>query len=183
MEHRGSLLQLGLVWLTGSLTMGTLALVMISGTPAGQLLSLAALQPGGRALVYLLLLALVGGMLVVGWQTAGTSWLTDDPRARLLWALAVAGLGSAGFVYAGLVTIVADFPYGAKLVLGYAGGGLPFALIAAMLQRSLKVNAVAAGAALTGLVVGVFVAGVGFFPLITICLMQLSSVFNPFHAL
>jgi type VI protein secretion system component VasK len=52
------------------------------------------------------------------------------------WTLLVGLLGLAAWFFAATVTFGANFPPALQLALGYVGGGLPFALVAALLQRS-----------------------------------------------
>lgn len=167
-------------WLTGSLTLGSLALTLLSGWPPESVRTAPSLAVGERALAGLLLLAMMSALLIIGWRTADASWLGGGPRGAVLWAAVVGGFGFAGWIFAGVVTVVAGFSHGAKVTLAYTGGGLPLALVAGLLQRPMRVNAVAAGLVAAALVAGVLVAGIGLFPLLGICFSLLSSIFNPF---
>lgn len=162
--------QLGYAWITGSVTLGTVALIVLRAKPVlpvlpvtppprspftplplpGQPVSAPfppfALMPGWAQVSILTLLAALGiGLLVVGWRTIGVSWLPETARGRLLWALITGIAGLAAWFFAATVTFGAGFGPNAQIVLGYLGGGLPFALIAAMLLRPLAVNLWAAG--------------------------------------
>jgi hypothetical protein len=150
--------QLGYAWIIGSVTLGTVALVVLRvgpGLPAtapGGLYVLPGravpapflpyiLVPGWAQLSILVLLAaLFGALLMLGWRTIGLSWLPDDARGRLLWTVIVAGAGAAAWFYAGTVTFGAGFSPSAQIVLAYLGGGLPFALIAAILLHRPAVS-------------------------------------------
>jgi hypothetical protein len=85
---------------------------------------------------------------VLGWRTAEASWLTGGSRARLLWALLVGGGGMLGWSFAAVVTFAVDWSSGVQIALAFTAGGLPFALVAAMLARPWQLNA----AAVTGAV-------------------------------
>lgn len=62
--------------------------------------------------------------------------------------------GLAAWFFAATVTFGAAFTPDLQIVLGYVGGGLPFALIAAMLLRPLAVNLWAAGISLALVLAG-----------------------------
>lgn len=106
--------------------------------------------------VILLVVLLFAALVVIAWDSPGTSWLPADARGWLWWAALTGVLGLAGWFFAATVTFGANFGPTWQAVLGYAGGGLPFALMAALLQAPRAVNLVA-GTACVGLVVLGFV--------------------------
>ena len=53
--------------------------------------------------------------------------------------------GLAGWSYAAVVTYAAGFGSTTQLILAYTAGGLPFALVAALLLRPWRANVVAGG--------------------------------------
>lgn len=175
--------QLGFTWLAGSLTMGTVsALFLAVGRTQLPLPPLkpvpfrpASLGPRGVAVpgidvvkplaglpvlaitaVILLVLVLFAALAVIAWYTSGASWLPPGARGYLWWTILTGGLGLAAWFFAATVTFGANFGPAWQAVLGYAGGGLPFALVAALLQASRVAN-LAAGGASVGLVVLGFV--------------------------
>ena len=157
--------QLAGAWLCGSVLMGTVAWgflsAQVTAVPTATQLSAYAPCPGhgapcaypsffqlmplARLAVLALLALLFEALAVLSKWTAGASWLTGDARARLLWVLLVMGGGLAGWSYAAVVTYAAGFGSTAQLILAYTAGGLPFALVAALLLRPWRVNVVAGG--------------------------------------
>ena len=157
--------QLTGAWLCGSVLMGTVAWGFLSAqatfVPVVTRLSPYAPCPGhgapcaypsffqltplARVAVLALLALLFVALAVLSRWTSGASWLTGDARARLLWVLVVMGGGLAGWSYAAVVTYAAGFGSTAQLILAYTAGGLPFALVAALLLRPWRVNVVAGG--------------------------------------
>lgn len=178
--------QLAGAWLCGSVLMGTVAWGFLSaeGTrpvplpvPARPFSALGTalcagwpppcgppsffqLTPLARLAVLTLAALLFLCLALIGWWTAGASWLTGDARARLLWVLLVGVGGLAGWSYAAVVTFAAGFGATAQLILAYTCGGLPFALVAGMLLRPWRVN-VAAGGVSAGLVAAGFLMVAG----------------------
>lgn len=150
--------QLTLTWVVGSVTMGTVSAIFLSAPVPnpyqGSLLPLlpdtslikplAALPLAARVAVLALGVTLLAGLAGVAWFTRWESLLPDNARGRGWWVVLTGGLGLAAWFFAATVTFGAQFPADLQLVLGYAGGGLPFALVAAMLQRSWRVCLVAA---------------------------------------
>ncbi|MGH3760869.1 hypothetical protein [Actinophytocola sp.] len=63
----------------------------------------------------------------------------------------------AGWGFAAAATFAGDFSLGAQLTLAYVGGGLPFALVAAMLLRPPGANAAALGVTVVLLLTGVVI--------------------------
>jgi hypothetical protein len=157
--------QLGYARIIGSATLGTVALLVLRAKPVSPVRPLSPsgssvipgrpvsapfppfiLMPGWAQLSILTLLAaLFVALLMLGWRTSGVTWLPAEARGRLLWALIVGVAGLAAWFFAATVTFGAGFGQNLQIVLGYAGGGLPFALIASMLLRSWRVNLWAAG--------------------------------------
>jgi hypothetical protein len=167
--------QLGYAWIIGSVTLGTVALLVlrvrprVGGVFSQQGQQIAPLPPRtGAAPPYpfimypawarLSILALFAAVLVVllvlGWRTTRLSWLPDNPRGRLLWTVIVGVAGLAAWFFAATVTFGAGFGPNLQIALGYAGGGLPFALVAAMLLRPLAINLWAAGISAALIVIG-----------------------------
>jgi hypothetical protein len=155
--------QLAGAWACGSVFLGTLALLVTQvlgqagptgrsafDLPAGT--ALAAFTPLERLAAVALVLALFAVLGVLGWRTTAATWLAGEARIRLTWVLVTGVGGLAGWGYAAGITYAAGFSPGAQLLLAYLGGGLPFALVAGMLQRPWRVNVAAAGlsAALVG---------------------------------
>jgi hypothetical protein len=155
--------QLAGAWASGSVLMGTVALLVVRtasvalpvqpGPPGFSTLgslarevSLARLTPLERLAALLLVALLFVALGVLGWRTPGASWIAGDARARVLWPVLVGAGGLAGWSFAATVTYAAGFGPAAQLVLAYLGGGLPFALVAAMLLRPWQVNVAALGA-------------------------------------
>ena len=104
--------QLAGAWACGSLLPGTVALVFLGAHAAGRTpgppvpvepatVSLALLTPLERLAVFALIAALFVALGVLSWRTAPASWLSDDSRTRLLWALLVGAGGLAGWGFAG----------------------------------------------------------------------------------
>lgn len=173
--------QLGYAWIIGSVIMGTVATLFLAFPPTPQVspgqsifplpgqpgasgaapvAPLAGLPPLVRLGVVTLVITLFIGLAVLAWRTPGISWLPEDVRGRMLWVLLTGGAGIAAWLFAATVTFGAGFGRPAQLVLGYLGGGLPFALVAAMLQRSWRVNVAAGGVSAVLVVAGfLLVAG------------------------
>ncbi len=176
--------QLASAWVCGSVLMGTVAWGFLSAqgsavpqpypvrpyTPAGSTIcatwpacgppSFFQLMPLARLAVIALVALLFVALAVIARRTAGTSWLTGDARARLLWVLLTGVGGLAGWSYAAVVTFAAGFGFAAQLALAYTAGGLPFALAAGMLLRPWRANVVAGGVS-AGLVAAGFLMVAG----------------------
>jgi hypothetical protein len=172
--------QLTGAWVCGSVLMGTVAWgflsAQVTAIPVATRLSQYAPCPGhgaacaypsffqlmplARLAVLALLALLLAALAVLARWTAGASWLTGDARARLLWVLLVMAGGLAGWSYAAVVTYAAGFGSTAQLILAYTAGGLPFALVAALLLRPWRVNVVA-GVMCAGLVAAGFLMVAG----------------------
>jgi hypothetical protein len=144
--------QLVLAWVIGSVTMGTVAALFLSFPPLAQPLTslvspgtsqiepLAALPLPARVAVLALVVVLFAALAALAWRTPGASLLPASVRGRVWWTLLVGLLGLAAWFFAATVTFGANFSPALQLALGYGGGGLPFALMAALLQRSWRVN-------------------------------------------
>lgn len=163
--------------------MGTVAWLLVAGQSEGGLFRALPILSG---LEFLGLLALFGlllaGLVVTAWRTAAASWLTDGPRGKLLWALVVAAAGFAGWGFAATVTFVAEFSHGTQIALAYLAGGLPFVLVAAMLQRPWRVNLAAGVGTAVAVLAGVWVAGIGLYGVLAMYFTFLQMMFLPIYA-
>ncbi len=146
--------QLGLTWLTGSAVTGAIAVLFTANALGLPFLPLALLSGPARLTLAVLLFALCGALLAIGWRTQNASWLPNGGRGVLLWTILVAGGGLAGWGYAAAVTFEAGFSHTAQLILAYTCGGLPFALIAGLLAKPKRMNAAAAMLTVIALLVG-----------------------------
>lgn len=137
--------QLPIVWLIGSVVLGTIALLLSTGredVPVKPLFLL-----GGAEILALvgLVTALFLALFLVGWRTVTATWLRwQDPRSVILWTLLVGAVGLAGWGFAAVVTFESGFAHTTQLVLAYTCGGLPFTLVAGLLARPWQLNAAAA---------------------------------------
>jgi len=161
--------QLIAVWVTGSVIMGTVAVLVrpvvvsrIGGGPVPRGLvyipvrSIQVLSPLASAAVLALMLGLFAVLAVLAWRMAGATWLAGGARPRLLWVVLVGAGGLAGWFFAATVTFALGFTALTQLLLAYFAGGLPFALAAGLLQRPWAVN-LAAATAVAGLVLAGYV--------------------------
>lgn len=151
---RAILGQLVGAWVAGSVLLGTVALVLSSDSAALPFRPLDTLSAGSLLGVLLLVAALFLVLFVLFWRTAEASWLPDGVRPAILWSVLVGGGGLVGWGFAAVVTFGAEFPIEAQLVLAYVGGGLPFALIAGLLQRPPVINATAVSVTIAALGIG-----------------------------
>jgi hypothetical protein len=152
--------QLGYAWIIGSAIMGTVAAIFVAFPPAAVAVPLlpnvpvrsagtslieplAGLPTVALAAVLALVAVLFAALAALAWRTSGISLLPASARGPIWWALLVGGFGVAAWIFATAVTFGASVGTTAQLVLAYTGGGLPFTLVAAILQRSWKVSAVA----------------------------------------
>lgn len=174
--------QLALTWLVGSLSLGTVALLLVAGEPPGAFRTFAHLSPLGVLALLGLFGVLFSGLLATVWWTSDASWLAESVQGRVLWALVVAAAGFAGWGYAATVTFLVQWSHGVQLGLAFVGGGLPFALVAAMLQRPWRVALGAASTALVAVIAGVLIAGVGLFGVLGHYFLLLSTMFMPIFA-
>ncbi|HEV7650682.1 MAG TPA: hypothetical protein VGP26_21265 [Actinophytocola sp.] len=144
-------------WVAGSATTGTLAVLFtldrgfLPVRPLGAMPLISVLGVVG------MLAALFAALGLLAWGTAEVTWLPPTGRGGTLWVLAVGFGGLAGWGYAAAGTFAGEFSLEAQLVLGYAAGGLPFVLVAAMLLAPARVNAAALGVTVVLLVVGAVV--------------------------
>lgn len=174
--------QLALTWLVGSLSLGTVALLFVAGEPPDLFRPLPAFSPLGLLALVGLFGVLFAGLLVTVWLTPEASWLAEGARGRVLWAVVVGGAGFAGWGFAATATFLAEWSHGVQLGLAFVGGGLPFALVAAMLQRPWRVAVAAVGAAVVAVVAGVLIAEVGPYGVLGHYFQLLSSMFTPIFA-
>ena len=154
--------QLAFTWLIGSVAVGTLAVIFTSDVHAPAPIHSFYSLPGGRKLAVLVLLAalFVGFVLLVG-RTRYATWVGRGPRGWLLWAAVVCVAGTAGAGYAATGTFLLEYSHGTQLLLGYLCGGLPYALVAAMLARPVGLNVAALVAAAVLVIVGLRVTDDG----------------------
>lgn len=151
---RAILGQLVGAWVAGSVLLGTVALLLANDSGFLPFRPLDTLSAGALLGVLLLVAALFLVLFVLYWRTAEASWLPDGARPAILWSVLVGGGGLVGWGFAAAVTFGAEFPLDAQLVLAYVAGGLPFALIAAMLQRPPVINATAVSVTIAALGIG-----------------------------
>lgn len=151
---RAILGQLVGAWVAGSVLLGTVALVLTSDTGTLPFRPLDTLTVGALLGVLLLAAVLFLVLYVIYWGTSSASWLREGVRPAILWSILVGGGGLAGWAFAAAVTFGAEFPVEAQLALAYLAGGLPFALIAAMLQKPPLINATAIATTIAALGIG-----------------------------
>jgi hypothetical protein len=157
--------QLAGSWALGSVLMGSVAVIYLRGTGpvdypvfgVGRVPSPDLLSAFARLGIFLLVVALFVLLGVLGWHTAGACWLAGGGRARLLWALLVAGGGLLGWSFAAVVTFAVNWSGDVQVALAYTAGGLPFALVAAMLARPWQLNAAAVTACVLLVVAGIVI--------------------------
>jgi hypothetical protein len=131
--------------------MGTVAALFLLLRPAHVGPGIENVEPFGllpaadRAGIVLLVLNLLVVLGAIARQTPGASWLTVDARGCAFWAGGSWLLGLMAWFFAASVTFGANFGAGWQVALAYLGGGLPFALVAGLLQNSWLVNLAAAG--------------------------------------
>jgi len=146
--------QLAGTWLIGSAVTGTIAVLATTGRGDLPFRPLALYSGSAMLTLVVLVGALFLALLALGWRTEEATWLPNQPRAAVLWTILVGGGGLAGWAFAAAVTFDSEFALTAQLILTYTGGGLPFALIAAMLAKPPKVNVAAAAIAVVALGTG-----------------------------
>lgn len=151
---RAILGQLAGAWVAGSVLLGTVALILTDESGLLPVRPLDTLSVGALLGVSLLGAALFLVFFVLYWHTPGASWLHDGVRPAILWSVVVGGGGLAGWAFTAGVTFAAGFPHEVQLVLAYTAGGLPFALVAAMLQKPPLINAAALSITIAGLGIG-----------------------------
>ena len=178
---RAILGQLVGAWVAGSVLLGTVALVLMGDSVNLPFSPLDTLSPGALLGVLLLVAALFLVLFVLYWRTAEASWLPDGGRPAILWSVLVGGGGLVGWGFAAVVTFGAEFPVEAQLALAYLGGGLPFALIAGLLQHPPMINATAAAVTIAALGIGYALASdndLGLTPL-QLCTVYLRLLLGP----
>lgn len=146
--------QLIATWIVGSVAMGTVAVLLTDSRGEWPFRPLDLLPSTALFTLFLLLGALFLALTALSWRTDEVSWLPGDLRGAVLWTALVGGCGLVGWGFAAVVTFEVGFSIEAQLVLAYLGGGLPFALVAALLARSMTLNVTAAGLILVALLVG-----------------------------
>lgn len=129
--------QLGAVWLVGAVALpaayGVLLIAAFGGTgPFGAV----ALAGVSTVLAYLILVITA---------TRAASALGTTGGRRVLWALLVLGLGTAGWALGWAVTDIAGLGVSRDPMLTFLLGGVPFALVAGLLLRGWQFNAAALG--------------------------------------
>ena len=149
--------QLTWTWLVGSVSVGTLAVLFTFDRGRLAVRPLALLPPISLLGVLGMLIALFAALGLLAWGTLPATWLPAGARAGALWVVVVGGGGLAGCGFAAAATFAGDSSLGAQLILGYAGGGLPFALMAALLLEPRRVNAAALGIIVVLLLAGVVI--------------------------
>ncbi len=120
-------------WVVGSATTGTLAVLFTLDRGILPVQPLATLPVISLLGALGMLAALFAALGLLAWGTLEVTWLPVTRRAGALWVVAVGGGGLAGWGYAAATTFAGGFPLDVQLILGYAAGGLPFALVAGML--------------------------------------------------
>jgi hypothetical protein len=130
-------------WVVGSATTGTLAVLFTLDRGDLPLAPLDTLPPISLLGVLGMLAALFAALGLLAWGTAEVTWLPATGRGQTLWVLVVGAGGLAGWGFAAAATFAAHLPLDAQLILCYAAGGLPFALVAAMLLAPPRANVAA----------------------------------------
>ncbi|MEU8317202.1 hypothetical protein AB0C33_02435 [Nonomuraea sp. NPDC048881] len=144
------LAQLVAAWAAGSVFLPTAWLVLLAVLFAGdEAVALAAAALG--------VAALLGYLVIVIRATRGVSVLGATRGGRLLWALLVLGLGTAGWALGWVVTDVAGLGVSRDLLLTAVLGGVPYALVAGTLLRGWRHKGVALGLSVALLGAGVAV--------------------------
>jgi hypothetical protein len=146
--------QLAGTWFTGSAVMGTIAVLLTAGRDDLPFRPLAILPGITLFALFVLVAALFVALFALGLRTEDATWLPNDTRAAILWTVVVGGGGLIGWGFAAAVTFDAGFDLRAQLILAYLGGGLPFALVAAMLTRPVRINGIAAALTAIAVLVG-----------------------------
>lgn len=141
-------------WVVGSATTGTIAVLCTLDRGALPVQPLGMMPVISVLGVLGMLAALFAALGLLAWGTIEVTWLPTTTRGRALWTVLVGTAGLAGSGFAAAATFAGEYPLGQQLVLGYAAGGLPFVLIAAMLLRPREVNAAAVVLSVVLLVIG-----------------------------
>lgn len=146
--------QLAGTWVVGSVTTGTLAVLFTLDRDGLAVRPVHALPVITLLGVLGMLAALFAALGLLAWGTLQATWLPVTGRAGTLWMIVVGVGGLAGWGFAAAATFAGEFPLGVQLFLAYLGGGLPFALVAAMLLKPPRANAVALGTIVVLLLIG-----------------------------
>jgi hypothetical protein len=146
--------QLVWTWLVGSVSTGTLAVLLTLDRGGAAFRAMSELPVITRLGVLGMLVALFAALGLLAWGMLDASWLPVTARAGALWVLVVGAGGLAGCGFAAAATFAGEFSLGAQLILAYLAGGLPFTLVAAMLARPVRVNAVALASTVVLLLIG-----------------------------
>lgn len=168
-------------WLIGSLVGGVIAVLLHTGVEEMPVRPLVLLSGAEFVTLVVLVGGLSVGLFALGWRTIEATWLRwQDPRSAVLWAALVSSVGFAGWGFAAVVTFEAGFSTTAQLILAYTCGGLPFTLVAALLARPWRVNAVALALSFVALLTGFAMMDA---PLQTLVLYLQYFFGGPFRAL
>jgi hypothetical protein len=146
--------QLAGTWLTGSAAMGTVAVLLTAGRDGLPFRPLSILPGVTLFALFVLIAAMFVALFALGLRTEDATWLPNDTRAAILWTIVVSGGGLIGWSFAAAVTFDAGFDLPAQLLLAYLCGGLPFALVAAMLTRPVRINGIAVALTAIAVLVG-----------------------------
>lgn len=149
--------QLMWTWLVGSVSVGTLAVLFTFDRGTLAIRPLSQLAPISLLGVLGMLIALFTALGLLAWGTPAATWLPDHARGGALWVVVVGVGGLTGCGFAAAATFAGDFSLAAQLILGYLGGGLPFALMAAVLLKPPRANAAALGIIVLLLLIGVVI--------------------------
>jgi hypothetical protein len=141
-------------WVVGSVTTGTLAVLFTLDRGRLPVQSVDTLPLLSLLGVLGMLVALVAALGLLAWVTMEVTWLPVTWRGRTMWVIVVGAGGLAGCLFAAAATFAGEYSLGAQLVLAYVGGGLPFALVAAMLLGPPRTNAAPLAGAVVLLVIG-----------------------------
>jgi hypothetical protein len=166
------------VWVTGSLGSGTVALIFVL-TRIGDVVLRPMVDLGAWGVLMLLLVIAMAAALMVLAERAD-SGLVEHTPGRVVWTLVVLLGGLAGWGYAATVVLVPHWAPWLLAVLAYAGGGLPFTLVAASLSRPARHAALALGASVVLLGIGALLAlrpGDGLFAIVRLYSFALTTLF------
>jgi len=128
-------------WVVGSATTGTIAVLCTLDRGPLAVVPLDTMPIISVLGVLGMLAALVAALGLLAWGTVEVTWLPATVRGGALWTVVVGAGGLAGWGFAAAATFAGEFPLAVQLGLGYAAGGLPFTLVAAMLLAPREVNA------------------------------------------
>jgi hypothetical protein len=146
--------QVVLAWFAGSMIMGTVAVLFLllrrpdAGPGIETVEPLGRLPVLDRMVIIVLVLDLLVVLAAIASETLAASWMPAGARSCVVWAVLTWLFGLIAWFFAASVTFGANFGPGWQVVLAYLGSGLPFALVAGLLQSSWLVNLAAAGLSL-----------------------------------